>query len=100
MLAIIAAEMRHYALAHPRGADQPIQRYQRRLSGGLVVTLFYRGGWLLSLAREGVDPGAKEIAICKHHFNVPPYARVERRRNGDWHIARFYWRGVKQEKLL
>ena len=99
-LSHIAQEMRTYALDHPRATNHPISNYQRRLSGGLVITMYYKSGWYLSLSRKNQPPSMKEVAICKTTFDVPDYATKTPITNGPWHIIRFHWQAVKQAKLV
>lgn len=89
---------------------------QRRLHGGLVLTLTKRGSnyqalaggeihptqayYVLSLTRKDVWPSNKEAEICRAVFDVPQSALPSQDIQGDFHIVRFRWAQGREKLIL
>lgn len=92
----IAEEIRQSLERKPTGAvSKPLAR------GLTIVMQRFEGNWRLALGREGVDPSAMEVEICKDAFKVPEGAWEERltkayihpktHRTINYHVVNFKW---------
>lgn len=94
MLKQIANAMRDYAEENPfvRDAIADIGCYQRKLSGGAIVTLTNdKKYWRLSITRKDVHPSETEVATFSRSFNVPNHAERMDGIIATYFIVRFRW---------
>ena len=78
-LAVIAAQMRSYAIDNPQwGADQiPTPDHKRVLVRGLHLACWINlTDWCLGLKRVEVAPSLAEVKICRGAFAVPDNASI------------------------
>jgi hypothetical protein len=99
----IAAQMRQYAIAHPRrSTTADVTPYRRKLDGGLGLVLYLDiyHTWRLSLYRAGVFPSPAEVQVIRRDFNVPADVGETRRQIDQWRIINLEWSEPSQKKLF
>ena len=95
MLKQIANAMKKHAEENPffRDAIEDIASYQRKLSGGAIVTFLKDAKyWRFSITRKMTSPSETEVATFCKFFEVPQHAeREDRQAIGGYFIVRFTW---------